>query len=69
MLCSQKGRWFCSHHTKEDWVCSCTCRGTQEAEMMDLRQAVKSPPGGSSDGCKTQRQVTLGPKEVGMEGH
>lgn len=61
---------FCALHSgrdEEDWACSMACRGTQEAEMMDLRQAVTLSPGGSSDGWKTQRQITLGPKEVGGE--
>lgn len=54
---------------KEDWVCSSACRGTQEAEMTDLRQVVKSSHGGSSDGWKTQKQITLGPKKVGGKEH
>lgn len=60
-------RWGYCHSHREDWAGSLACRGAQEAEVLDLRQAVKSSPRGSSEEWKTQRQVTLGPKEGARE--
>lgn len=40
----------------------------EEPKKLDLRQAVKSSPRGSSDRWKIQRQITLGSQEVDGEG-